>query len=319
MSEKLQDDISLSDINHFFSNQAKKIKNLFFSFFKFFINNIYILSFLFITGVVLGFFADKNKKYEQQIIVIPNFSSVDYLYEKVDVFNSKINEKDSLFLKKYDLKGFKNISKIEINPIIDIYKLAQSSNSNLEMIKLMTEDISMNEIIEGGINKKAYLYHLITIQTNKKSDYEDVIKPFLDYLNDSDYFKAIQKEAVNNVQFRIQENDSTLVQINGILNNFSNLTNQSEKKDNLIYYNENTQINELFKTKEKITVDKGVLISNLITYEKVIRDIGVIENKQVKNKIPNKIIYPVLLILLYVITSYFFKNWKAFKSSINSK
>ena len=203
--------------------------------------------------------------------------------------------------------------------VSSIGKMAQSSNSNLEMIKLMTEDISMNEIIEGDINKKAYLYHLITIQTEKKVDYKDVIKPFLDYLNDSDYFKAIQKEAVNNVQFRIQENDSTLAQINGILNNFSNLTNQSEKKDNLIYYNENTQINELFTTKEKITVDKGVLISNLITYEKVIRDIGVIENKQVKNKIPNKIIYPILLILLYVITSYFFKNWKTFKSSINYK
>lgn len=313
MSTTTNDEISLKDFSNFFNNTFKKFTSFLFNVFNFFYKNKFIIIALFIIGVVLGYFSDKNKKYAQEIIVIPNFSSVDYLYDKIEGFNSKIIEKDSLFLKKYNLKGFKKIKKITIEPIIDIYKLGQSSNANLEMIKLMTEDISMDEIIKGDMNKKAYFYHQIVMKTDKKVKYDEVIKPFMDYLNDSDYFKEMQKVAIDNTKYRLANNDSTLVQINGILSGFSQLTNGTQSKDKLIYYNENTQINDILQTKEKLSYDRGVLNSSLINIDKVVKDVGIIENKILKKSIPDKIVYPIILILLFTVINLSWKSFKFFK------
>jgi uncharacterized membrane protein len=319
MSKQVQDEISLTDVNQFFNNQFKRINGSIFSLFQFFFKHKLPIISLFILGIVLGFFSDKNRNYKQEIIVLPNFNSVDYLYEKVNVFNSKIKEKDSLVFQKYGLKDFKKISKVEIVPIIDIYKLGQSSGSNLEMIKLMTEDISMDEIIEGSINKKAYLYHIITIKTKKKIKAEEVIQPFMNYLNDSDYFKELQKIAVENTEFRIRENDSTLIQLNGILNNFSDLNQKGEKSTSLIYYNENTQLNDLFYTKDKLTIDRGVLQANLVNFKKIITDLGFIENKMIKNPIPDKILFPIILVFLYMGIIFTIGFWKKLKISTLKK
>mgnify|MGYP000057620634 CR=1 FL=1 len=54
---------------------------------------IIVIGTLFLIGIVLGFFIDKNPVYTQDITVIPNFGSNEYLYKKVE--NNK--EKDSAY------------------------------------------------------------------------------------------------------------------------------------------------------------------------------------------------------------------------------
>ncbi len=316
MSTNTNDEISLKDFSNFFDKQWDKLKSFAISIFSYFFKYRYILGVLFLIGVVLGYFADKKKSYAQEIIVIPNFSSVDYLYEKIDVFNSKIKEKDSVFFNKYAFKGFKNIKKVEIAPIIDMYKLAQSSEANLEMIKLMTEDISMNDIIEGDINKKAYIYHQITMKTDKKAQNEAIIQPFLNYLNDTEYFQQLQKVAIDNVQKRLKANDSTLVQIDNILNAFAEMTHDSGNKNQLIYYNENTQLNDILISKDNFNYKTGVLKSDLVNYQKVIKDVSVILNKILKRTIPNKVIYPLFFIFLFIAGSSLWHSYKALKQFV---
>jgi hypothetical protein len=128
---------------------SKKIgsifENLFTQIFKgflFFKRNILWVGILFVLGAGLGFYLDKtSKSYDNQLIVIPNFGSTDYLYAKIDLINSKIEEGDTVFLKNVlQLKEPRTIKKIEIKPITDVYKFIDNKAQNFELIKLMAED-----------------------------------------------------------------------------------------------------------------------------------------------------------------------------------
>ena len=67
--------------------------------------NLVIIIILIVIGGGVGFFLDKKiKSYDHQIIVSPNFGSNDYLYAKVNLIQSKINEGDTLFLKEIGIK-----------------------------------------------------------------------------------------------------------------------------------------------------------------------------------------------------------------------
>jgi hypothetical protein len=67
---------------------------------QFFVRNWITVLILVVLGAVLGFYLDSNKKsYNNQVVVTPNFESVDYLYAKVDLIQSKIAAGDLYFLK----------------------------------------------------------------------------------------------------------------------------------------------------------------------------------------------------------------------------
>ena len=86
---------------------SNKIKGFFdgvaFSIFKgilFLKRNFLILGILLVVGVGFGIFLDTtNNSYDSEIIVKPNFGSTDYLYSKIDLLESKIKNRDTVFLK----------------------------------------------------------------------------------------------------------------------------------------------------------------------------------------------------------------------------
>jgi hypothetical protein len=51
-------------------------------------------------------------------------------------------------------------------------------------------------------------------------------------------------------QQKIKEKEATVLQIDGIVNAFSN--RNAKNSDKLIYYNENTQLNNIIKTKDSL-------------------------------------------------------------------
>ena len=82
----------------------------------------YILIFivLFIVGAGLGYYLDySTKTYKHDIIVSPNFGSLDYLYNKVNLIKSRIQQKDTLFLKSIGISDPQIISNITMSPSSD--------------------------------------------------------------------------------------------------------------------------------------------------------------------------------------------------------
>jgi len=277
--------------------------NRIFSFLLFLKRNSIVLFVLFIIGAGIGFYLDKKvKTYNHQMIVLPNFGSTDYTYAQIELLQSKIKENDTLFLKEIGIVEPKKLKEITIEPIIDVYKFVDNKTENFDLLKLMAEDGNIDKIIEGKITSKNYPFHTLTFTTSKLSSIEQTVEPILNFLNNSDYFKQIQKESLQNIQVKMNENDSIISQINGVLNQFKNKMN-SNTGDKLVYFNENTQLNEIIKTKDLLIREQGSLRLDLVNLSKVVRDISFIinqkETKGVNGKL--KFVLPFLFIFLFIL------------------
>lgn len=284
----------------FFQNMNASL----FSKIQFLFKNMVVLLILLIVGVGLGFFLDKTlKTYNHQIIVLPNFGSTDYLYSKVNLLNSKIQEDDTLFIKQIGIKEPKKITKIEIEPIIDIYRFIENKEQNFEMLKLLAEDGDLKKIVEDNLTSKNYSFHLISYTTKDISSTEKSLNPLMDYFNNSDYYNVIKNEYLNNIQIKMKANDTTIAQIDGVLNQFSNTVGSNQKSDKLVYYNENTQLNEVIKTKDALINEQGVHRLELINLNKIVKEnsftLNIKNLKSVNGKL--KFIFPLLFIGLFLI------------------
>ena len=271
--------------------------------------NIIWVGILFVLGASLGYYLDKTTKvYDHEIIVSPNFGSIDYLYAKVELISSKINDGDTLFLKEVvGIQQPKKLKKIEISPITDVYKFINYSDKNFEFVKVLAEDGDIKKIVNENLTSKNYPYHLISYTTDKETSNEKTVQPLLKYLNNSEYYTLIQKEYLNNVKVKIIENDSIISQINGLLNAFSSNANGSQKSDKLIYYNENSQLNEVIKTKDLLVKEQGEHRIELVNYDKIIKDqsvtLNIKNNKAVNGKM--KFVLPLVFIGLFILIGYF--------------
>lgn len=304
-------------IGGFFENISTEI----FRGFLFFKRNILWVGILFIIGALLGYYLDKTTKvYDNEIIVSPNFGSVDYLYAKINLINSKVEDGDTLFLK--NVIGIKNPQKlkgVKIAPITDVYKFIDNKTQNFELIKLMAEDGDIKKIVNESLTSKNYPYHIISFSTLDQTSKENTVQPILNYLNDSDYFKKIQKEYVDNIKIKMVENDSIISQINGFLNAFKKNVDGSQKSDKLVYYNENSQLNDVIKTKDLLVYEQGTHRIELVNLDKVIKEssatLNVRNNKAVNGKM--KLVLPLLFVFLFVLAGYFKSYYKNQMAKLN--
>lgn len=326
MSNNAQD---LNDQEIDLSQLSKKIGNRFqsfgFSIFKgiqFLIKNVVIIAILIVLGAILGFFMDRSEKYyNHQIIVAPNFNSTDYLYSKIELIESKIKESDTVFLKSMGLKYPKTLKEIKIEPIIDAYAFVRNSKENYELLKLIADNEDIGKVLKDKVTSKNYPYHLIAFSSKGKITNDNTIKPILAYLNNSAYFKIIQKNVVENVHIKIKSNDQTLVQIDSLLNNYSSSVGANTKNDKLLYYNnENTQLNDVLKTKYELITEQGSRKIELINYDKVVKDLSVITNIKKESAVNGnyKLLLPILFILLFIAIRAFLSFYKKQSLKYNS-
>lgn len=315
-------ELDLSQISRKIGGFFESISNSLFRGILFLKRNIVWVGILFIAGAGLGFYLDKSiKVYDNQMIVMPNFGSTDYMYSKIELINSKIKEGDTVFLKEtVGLKNPKKLKGIEVSPIIDVYKFVENKTQNFDLIRLMSEDGDIKKVINESVTSKNYPYHLIKFSTLDLASNEGTVKPILDYLNDSNYYQLIQKEYVNNVKIKMIENDSIIGQINGFLNTFNTTINGSQKSDKLVYYNENSQLDEVIKTKDVLVNEQGRHRLDLVSLDKIIKENSVTLNvkntKMVNGKM--KLFLPVLFISLFVMVNYFRSYYKRKLAKFNA-
>jgi uncharacterized membrane protein len=327
MSTKVPQNTSDQEIDIF--QLSKSIGNFFdrinaaiFQSIQFFVRNWVVVLILVIVGFGFGWYLDSNKKsFENQVIVTPNFGSVDYLYAKIDLIQSKVISGDTSFLKNVvGISDPKLIKKIEIKPVADVYKFIEDKEQNFELIKLMAEVGEVKKVLEDNVTSKNYTFHTISFVSGKAIN-EKEIEPLLKYLNDSEYFTAIQKIEYKNLEQQIAQNDTILLQIDNVLNGFSNKVKGGSNNDKLIYYNENLQLNDIIKTKQKLVTDQGENRLKLISFDKTIREINSTLNIN-DNKITNgrfKFLFPVFFIFIFVLISLFSKFYSKQQRIHNTK
>jgi uncharacterized membrane protein len=324
MSTSTQNDnqeIDLSQISKKIGNFFESISTSIFRAILFFKRNLLWIGILVIVGAGLGFYLDKTiKVYDNEVIVSPNFGSGDYLYAKIELINSKIESGDTLFLKEVvGIKEPKRIKGIAIVPINDVYKFIENKPQNFELIKLMAEDGDIKKIVGESLTSKNYPYHIISFSTIGQTSDQKTVQPILDYVNNSDYYKLIQKEYVNNVKLKMAQNDTIISQIDGLLNALKTTVNGQQKSDKLVYYNENSQLNDVIKTKDQLVFEQGSHRIELVNLDKIVKESSTtlnVRNKEVVNG-KKKFLLPLILVLVFISVGYFKSFYKRQSAKLN--
>lgn len=302
-------EIDLSAITRGIGNTFQRMNSFLYHCIRFVIRNIVILGILLVGGMVLGTLLDSGEKsYENQIIVSPNFGSVDYLYSKIDLIDAKIKERDTFFLKSIGIKTPKDLLNIKISPIVDVYKFVNNSEQNYKLLELMAGDGDIKKIVAENATSKNYTYHVISYTTKGMTTQAASIKPILDYLNNSEFYLKLQKEYLNNVHNKIRQDDIIIAQIDGVLNEFAKNSESGNKNEKLVYYNENTQLNDVIKTKDDLIKEEGNLRLDLVSLDKIIKDNSIVANIRRSDTMNGKmkLIIPMMLIFIFL-TIYFFR------------
>ena len=318
MSTNSQDqEIDLGQIGIGIKNFFNNCLNTFFDFIFFIKKKIIIIAGLFVVGVVLGYFLDENGSYNQDILVIPNFESNEYLYKKVAFLNSRIIEKDTSFFKSIGILNSKHIGKIEIKAVNGVFKFINQgtgNQQNFELIKLMAEEGNIEEIIKSDVTSKNYYVHNITFKTSKKITQKEVVDPILSYLQDNDFYKIQQKIQQKNITDKLNFNDSLMVQIDKLL------LNLSSNKGGNISFSEEKGISELINKKDKLILENQMLFLRQHEFEEIIKTQNIslnnINSKGLNNKM--KFALPFIFVLIYFALFGFILVYKKQLERINS-
>lgn len=315
------DEINLSHVADKVKGVFSSVNNSFFNIIQFVVRNIIVIVALIIIGVGLGTYLDMgNKIFTHKIIVMPNFKSVNYLYEEVDRINAKVKEDDTEYLEKIGIPKAERIVKIEIDAIVDIYEFIDNNggvaenDSKFQLFKLISENGDMNKMLEDNTTSKYYKNHVITITTKGRVTQENLIDPFLAHLESNAYFKAMQKTFFKNLDMTVATNDSIANQIDAVIKAYASSGTSSS---NLVSLNEKTSINDLLRTKQSLAETKANLNIQSIENSKVIKDNGILLNTKVSGvNNSQKIILPLLFLFLFIVI-YNFKKY--YKKEVNKR
>jgi hypothetical protein len=250
-------------------------------------------------------------------VVIPNFGSNEYLYDKINLISLKLKEKDQAFFTKIGIKNIKDFISIEIQHVNGIYNFinSESQKNNFELVKLMAEDGDLDKIIEDKTTSKNYYLHSIKIKTAIAYNQKDLIDPLLNYLQQSEYFIKLQKIQQNNLEEKLVANKSLIAQIDQIV-----LSLSQNKIGSSVSISENTGLSDLIQKKDNLILENQKLATNRLEFEKIIKDQDIVSNQMNTSGANNKLkfILPLLFVLLYLLGYWFSKVYKKQKQRIKA-
>lgn len=306
----------IKKVNEIFIKSLK----LLFGIISFFLKHIFIILLLIVIGVVYGYFKEKNSLtlYDNQAIVVPNFESVHYLYDKIDAINFKIGEKDTIFLESFLGNDFKKLRKIEIEPIIDMYQFLSKSRENIDIFRIITQNQDITDYKEELSNNKYYKYHKLNFKILGENNSQDVVSKTLEYLNDNDHLKEYSKIYKENNELQIKEHKKMLAQIDSVL--YSIYSGNNKPSNQGVQISENPYTHFLIER-------KGMVMDDLLQHQlqqrdfesaiKLVKiDYNLIDGT--KFRIPSIIKYPFLLVFLYSLFFFFRFSYFKLKQIVNS-
>jgi hypothetical protein len=314
MSTNSQDqEIDLGQIGKGIKNFFNGIVDSVFDFIFFLKKKTIIIGILFVTGIISGYLLDQNtKKFTSEVIVVPNLGGYDYLYAKVDLIKSKLKEGDITFFKSIGISKTDIILDIEVEPIIDIYTFVNTktaivdktqSTQNFELMKLLAENEDINKVIKDEKTSKNYPHHKILITTTNKIKNNDVIDPILNYLNSDEYLNKILAITRENTFIKIKKNEEQIIQVDKLIAQISENLAKDKSASNLVYNNENNEINSLFILKNSLIneiAEQRITLENIKLY---IKDIStttnIINSKGMNSKM--KFLLPFIFVIIYLI------------------
>lgn len=314
------EEIDLSLLTKKLNNALKKSIILIFGALGVFIKYKIIVAILVIIGFAYGFYKDKTtqKIFYNKVIVIPNFGSVDYLYDKVEVLNAKVAARDSIYLKPIFGSNYGKLRKIEIEPIVDVYNFASQSRENLDIFRILFQNQELSEFVKDMTTSKYYKHHNLNFSISGTDSSEKIVNDILKYFNENEHYNLYKKVIRENTDFLLKENFKMIGQIDSILQSAAYISKSKELASSFSI-NDNGDLGALIYRKELILNDRVSLIQENIDQFEIIKTVSANYNLMPTDTfiISNKIKYPLLLILLFSV--FFFMRYAYKKSEAIAK
>lgn len=311
-----EDEVDLGFIFTGIANFFKGVLTGLLNIFVFLYRKKIVLLVLLILGIALGFLWQNvsKKTYKSNFIVSTNYSSTDYLYNKIESVNLKLKQKDTLFLKSLFGTNSDVIIELEIEPIINIYGLINDDDANAELFELLSEDEDMMEFVKDPINSRNYKMHKINVIIEGANDHESISANLFDYINDNDYYNIEKEVEIEYAKQQIDQNGFVRQQIDTILKALLSSDTVSEKLS--ITLNDNKTIDDLLERKK-------VLLNSDRFYNRIIKNdteiVKIVDSNYTLKydagilSTDKKILVPFLLILVFLsfsLIKYFIKMGK---------
>lgn len=281
---------------------------------SFYLKYKFIVLALIIVGFGYGFYKESNSRpvLDNKAIVIPNFESVDYLYEKVDALNAKIQLKDSVFLKSIFGSNHKRVKKVEIESISDLYNFAAKSRENIDILRILFKDQEVSEFVEDITTSKYFKYHKLNVKIVGTSETQEIFNQTISFFNNNSHFSDYKSNFIENNDWQIEVNKQMITQIDSILSSMISSGNQSNQG---VLISDNSQLHNLIERKRLLAESSLKLQMQAVDFEDIIKvvsaDFNLIETEGFV--ISPKIKYPILLLFFFTLFFFFrylFKNLK---------
>lgn len=299
----VDDEVDLSfifkGIKSFLIGILKGIINIFSFFFK----NKFILLALIILGVVTGYFYEKyfDKIYTNEMLILPNYSSTNYVYGKIESIDKKLKSKDTVFLKNIFGGNYEQVKSVQIEPVIDIYNFVSRNESNKELFELLFEEEADIEFIENPINSRNFTYHRVLLNVKGEENHEMLSSTLMLYINDNEYLNNLNLLSLESLDFRLKKNKEIIKQIDTILNN--SLNNKSLALDSgTLSFTDNEGLRSLIAKKEDLVKEQTYLKVEMVNQTQSAKVVDsnykVLDTEDFLRKDKKKL-FPLLFIILY--------------------
>ncbi|WP_313112372.1 hypothetical protein [Aequorivita sediminis] len=283
-------------INTFFKNLVKRL----FSILSFFIKYWIVILILVLIGVTYGYYIDSNvkKTYINEGIVIPNFESVDYLYENINHLNAKISQNDTVFLKNNFPSGYNRIRGIEVEPISDVYNMMTKSREQIDVFRILFQNQDLEKFVTDITTSKYFKYHKVSFSIVGKENTEKVIADVFNYWNNNAHFKQYENVYKKNADLQINEYKKMLSQADSIINSFTSRSKGTQATNSGVIISENNSLPALLEGKTMILNDLLKAELQQSDYTSVIKLVKMDYNVE-QTTLSKKIKYPIYLIVIF--------------------
>lgn len=316
--QNTSEEIDLGYIFRKSNDFLKSVIRALFQILDFFKKYFIIVIVLLIIGYGYGYYKDSNEKitYNNEVIVIPNFESVDYLYTKVEALNNKISSGDTLYLQQILDTNFRKLRNIKIEPVVDLYNFVSKSSRNFDVLRLVAEKQDLSEYMVDPSISKHYKYHRMEISISSNSASEKMIHDLLSYLNENEHFKEYQKVYTENNTLKIKEHYYMISQIDSVLKANSEINTTVSN----VSINNSTDLFNLIDRKRQLLAALLEFKTEEIDFKTPIKIVSADYNLKIKKflAISNKVKYPLLFVFLFSLVFfilYLFKNLKRYAHS----
>ncbi len=278
--------------------------------FKFLKKNYIITLLLLIAGVSWGVYSIQtdSKPFKHVLIVVPNFNSTTYLYNKIENFQA---HNTSNYEKLHHISG------IEISPVIDVVEFISDREQNLQIARYMSENtMEIHKYKKGEVSEKLYRYHKITYYTKVEDKDQSIYNAFVNELNNDAYFIERQKVERADTEKRLLEYQTSVNNINGLFEKLGNTSLETNKTVNVEMFSE---MDRLLEKKNSLLEEINKTKVAIIEESKIIYDVTKKLNVYNKKGKLVVIFYPLLFIVFFLIIGWGIKQFRRYAAMVDTK